>query len=117
MDGNTVNVSLAPGPISLTDLGRWAALPHLVARHAGDAGLAPVARALRPHLGVLGRGGGPTAEGLTGEVWTIPVVITVTVSLSQYYLSSVLTRLLSCCGTDICCVKILREIPGIRDCT
>ena len=72
MDGKTVNVSLAPGPISLTDLGCRTALSHLVARHAGDAGLAPVARALRPHLGVLGRGGGPTAEGLTGEVWTIP---------------------------------------------
>ena len=114
MYGNTVNVCLAPGPISLTDLGGRAALPHLVARHAGDGGLAPVAGALRPHLGVLGGGGGATGEGLTGEVWTIPAVITVTVSLSQYYLSSVLTRLLSCCETDICCERTLREIPDIR---
>ena len=72
MDGDTVNVGLAPGPVRLADLGGGAALPHLVPRHAGDGGLAPEAGALRPHLGVLGGGGTATAERLTGEVWSVP---------------------------------------------
>ena len=72
MYGNTVNVCLAPGPISLTDLGGRAALPHLVARHAGDGGLAPVAGAFRHHLGV-GRGDGSAAgERGAGQIWTVP---------------------------------------------
>ena len=72
MYGDTVNVGLGPCPVSLTDLGGRAALPHLVPGQAADGRLAPEADALRPDLS-LGRGGrGSTAERLTGEVWSIP---------------------------------------------
>ena len=69
---DTVHTGLGPGPVSLADLGGLVAVPHLVAREAGDGGLAPEAGALRPDLG-LGRGRGRTAgERLAGEIRAVP---------------------------------------------
>ena len=72
MNGDTVNIGLCPGAVSLTDLGGRAALPHLVPGQAADGGLAPEAGALRPHLGLGGGGGAATAQGLALKVWSVP---------------------------------------------
>ena len=110
---DTVHTGLGPGPVSLADLGGLVAVPHLVARETGDGGLAPEAGALRPDLG-LGRGRGRTAgERLAGEIRAVPSEDGQCLVISHLSL----TRPRSCYGKDIYCEKILREIPGIRDCT
>ena len=80
---------LCPRPVRLAYLGGGTALPHGVAGQAGDGGLAPEARALRPHLGLGGGGGRAAAERLAGEVWAVPANSEGSLSspLSQTYLS------------------------------